>query len=358
MSRRGHFRGTSRQRSYLVLEAWPAVDQALWRRINTPGDVFDGGGRAVSWKSRTVKNVLQAYGAWLKWVAAEAPEVFKLPPLERVTRDNVRLYMEALESKPLSPATVQLNLQRLGQAMAAFTETTEFGWLFEAANRLKPVSVRTKRARIVPSYRLAELGFALMRQAEQMPPEWRSPPAAKFRNGLLIAFLAYRPIRVGNLTAMAVGEHITRGENDYVVRFSEDETKQHDMVEFLVPASLTPCFERYLSVYRPMLIGSESHGKQLWISRDGGPMTLEGIGLTICRETKAEFGWSINPHLFRDCAATTIALDDPEHAFAIAAILGHSSLATSEKHYNQARMVEAAKAYHHVLAQARRSHAG
>jgi integrase/recombinase XerD len=63
---------------------------------------------------------------------------------------------------------------------------------------------------------------------------------------------------------------------------------------------------------------------------------------------------AINPHLFRDCAATTIAIHDPEHVQIIAAILGHSSMTTSERHYIQASSLEAGRRYHAVLAESRR----
>jgi hypothetical protein len=44
-----------------------------------------------------------------------------------------------------------------------------------------------------------------------------------------------------------------------------------------------------------------------------------------------------------DRAATPIALEDPEYVRMAATILGHASFATTERHYNQARSVEAAQ---------------
>ena len=45
----------------------------------------------------------------------------------------------------------------------------------------------------------------------------------------------------------------------------------------------------------------------------------------------------VNPHLFRDCAATTIATADPKHVSMIASLLGHSNGRTGEAYYNQAK---------------------
>jgi integrase len=62
----------------------------------------------------------------------------------------------------------------------------------------------------------------------------------------------------------------------------------------------------------------------------------------------------VNMHLFRDCAATSIALRDAEHVRIAAGVLGHRSFSTTERHYNLARSVEAAAEYHSHLDRLRR----
>jgi hypothetical protein len=79
-------------------------------------------------------------------------------------------------------------------------------------------------------------------------------------------------------------------------------------------------------------------------------MAYRSIADQVRRHTRAAFGTALNPHCFRDCAATFIAIVDPEHVWIVAAILGHSTLATSERHYNQARGLEASRRYHGTLA--------
>src|SRR5579863_9283425 len=69
----------------------------------------------------------------------------------------------------------------------------------------------------------------------------------------------------------------------------------------------------------------------------------------IRRRTRAEFGIELNPHGFRDCAATYIAIYDPEHVQIVAAILGHSALETSQKYYDLSGTVEAGRRYHGVI---------
>jgi hypothetical protein len=43
-------------------------------------------------------------------------------------------------------------------------------------------------------------------------------------------------------------------------------------------------------------------------------------------------------------------MDGPKHARSIMSILGHSTLKSSEKHYNQARSLDAGRRYQNVVA--------
>ena len=64
---------------------------------------------------------------------------------------------------------------------------------------------------------------------------------------------------------------------------------------------------------------------------------------------KRELGIAIPPHFFRDCAATTVATRDPEHARIIASILGHARRETAERYYNHARTLTAGRALQEIV---------
>ena len=65
----------------------------------------------------------------------------------------------------------------------------------------------------------------------------------------------------------------------------------------------------------------------------------------IKRYTRKEFGAAVWPHLFRDCLLTSVAIDQPDLMRISATLLGHASSSTGEKHYNQARMLDASRRY-------------
>src|SRR5262249_53786915 len=93
----------------------------------------------------------------------------------------------------------------------------------------------------------------------------------------------------------------------------------------------------------------------LWISECATPLAARSTTPRIKGHTRTAFGRDICPHLIRDCVATSISTYDPEHVCIILVILGHSRMATSEKHYNQARRLEASRRYHRVLDDLRKS---
>ena len=68
------------------------------------------------------------------------------------------------------------------------------------------------------------------------------------------------------------------------------------------------------------------------------------------RHTRAAFGRPVNPHGFRDALATTVAIDAPELIGIVTPLLGHSAPGTAQRHYNLARAMEAATAWHNTLA--------
>ena len=170
----------------------------------------------------------------------------------------------------------------------------------------------------------------------------------------MIAILAARPVRLKNLTAMIIGQNLIRIDNLYWLVFEAGEVKNHRHIEVPIPEVLASCIDDYLANHRPRLLqGKES--ERFWISRFGGELTCNSIRRQIKLHTEAAFGKAIYPHLFRDCAATSIAIHDPEHVWITANILGHNTLATSQKYYDQSRMLEAGRHYQSTISDIYRS---
>ena len=115
---------------------------------------------------------------------------------------------------------------------------------------------------------------------------------------------------------------------------------------------------QYLDVWRPLLMARQGRwtrtvGNRVWVSSDGSPLGEEGISGRIEQRTREAFGRAINPHAFRDASTTMLVIADPARVRSAAPLLGHRSLATTEKHYIQATGLEAQRSYLEVLTSAR-----
>jgi len=130
--------------------------------------------------------------------------------------------------------------------------------------------------------------------------------------------------------------------------FGRHETKQHHALEYSVPKILSPYLARYLADVRLRFPAADCHDG-LWASAKGGPMTDVAIADRVGLMTEERFGHAINLHLFRDCAATTMAHRAPEQILEVGGILGDSDPRTVEKHYNQASMLDASRRYQGML---------
>jgi integrase/recombinase XerD len=345
-----------RARLCLEPEAWPEADRTAWRLAIQTGDVLDPGGAAAGWAPSTRVGASGAYGRWLAHLAATRRLEPAVGPADRVTPEAIGPYVADLRAKHAATSVVAY-LAFLVCALRAMAPERDWRWLQGIVARLKRAATpaRNKRPHVVPADALFGFGLELMAAAERSPEItcWRQ--AIGYRDGLMIALLAARPLRRRNFCALEIGRHLVRRGEGYCLRFDAAETKTRQPLEYPVPAPLVPALERYLGHYRPWLVRRTGHrngahpfrapGQRLWVSRTGSAMSEAVFYKGLRRRTTARFGHTVNPHLFRDCAATSIAIEDPEHAAIARSLLGHATLRTSERHYTHAHSLEASRRY-------------
>jgi integrase/recombinase XerD len=179
----------------------------------------------------------------------------------------------------------------------------------------------------------------------------------------MIALLASCPLRSKNFLEIQIDRHLLHAGGGYELCFTAEEMKHPVGFELPVPAWLVPALERYRDHHRPVLLGMRrlwdaspgfrEPGDHLWISQQGMPLTAGGLQKLLARHTKPRFGHVVNAHLFRDCAATTVANEDPNNVRMCARLLGHVNLQTTERHYIAANTAVAVRAYHAAIAEIR-----
>jgi integrase/recombinase XerD len=349
-------------RLQLRLEQWPAIDQELWRQATEAGDILSSAGAGAEWAAGTRKSVIKGYGRWLAWLSRTELLESMQAPASRVTPTCVAAYVAYLREDQ-SSTTVWSHMNSLAMTLMVMEPAVDIDWLWAIVRRLHRVMVpsRRKADRVVPVSKLYQFGFELMDQASLEPISLQR--ARLFRNGLLIALLAARPIRIRNLRSIVIDEHLIRSNGLFYLKFEAHETKTHKTLEFALPQRLAARIETYISTFRPILLArrrpdisgtGSGVADTLWISQFGTSMTDCSIYDAIVDATRKQFGRHINPHLFRDCAATSIAFEDPEHVQITTSILGHATLSTSERYYNHALSVKAASMHQGEIAAMRK----
>ena len=346
-------RGKAPERACLPIEKWPDIDRRLWVTACAVGDILDEEVGARSGHSEiSNRKAAKGYGRWLTFLAASAPQTLALSPAERITGGQVRAFVDHLFALSNATQTVLARLQELVEVARVMGPDRAWSFINDIASKVR---ARNRPARDKSNLRLSnelvDLGFALMTQAEALSGLAAAIP---YRDGLIIAFLALVPLRRRNLAALVLDHTLARHGRQWAIAFAENATKTHAAFEVALPEVLQAPLETYLRIHRPVLAArtgrwSRAFGGALWISKDGSPMTEIALYDRIQARTKAAFGQSVSPHLFRDAAATTMAIADPEHVRLAAPLLGHSTFGTTERYYRQSRAQESHRAFIEVL---------
>jgi integrase len=203
--------------------------------------------------------------------------------------------------------------------------------------------------RLVFTPRLVEAGLTLMAEAERFAKDDLAR-ARGVRNGLMIALLAHRPIRLKNFAALEIGQTFKEIHGRWWIALPRMSTKSRRADERPVPAFLNRYIDAYLNESRPVLLGSSPPMNALWISSTTvRPMTTKNLGILVSKITVGTLGVDVSPHLFRTAAASTAAAYGGNTPHLASAVLGHIDPRVTEEHYNRASSVSASKIYAEIL---------
>ena len=342
------------KRRCLRVAEWPERDRIAWERALAPGDILDGTvGPGFHWRPQTREKHRKGYGRWLTFLITSGLLETDIAPDDRLTSDRVTLYIEQLTEQDVGTWTIWGRLAELLAAIKVISPDTDFGWLRRIVRYYEnnTVDKRNKLERLQPADRILNWAIEHMDQNMSAPP-LRDPEVA-FRDALIVGFLSCCPIRLGNLALIEIGQHIRRTSSGYILRFSAAETKTGHPYAAPMAEVLTHYLDHYILELRPKLMVAGPTDR-LWLTRYGKPMRDSALHSAITRTTERAFGKPINPHLFRDCAATFVALEDPEHVRIAAPLLGHTDPRATEHHYIQANQIVAGRRIRSSVAKMRR----
>lgn len=347
----------------LPMEQWPANDQAAWLRAVTSGGLLGKRGELARYSPEARKGLARAYGRWLGflrykrgWSDGDLGQMLEdvdlliefIDELGAVAPCSARGYLTDLEiaCRGLHP---QVDRTHLHRAVRHAWRTAE--------------PVTDKIGRMVTPRELVALGVKLMAEAAMLSTPLQR--AARYRDGLMIAMLISAPCRISNFVSLRIDEQLKWDGTCYRIRFHSREVKNSRFTPYALPIGLNTAIRTWLDLHRPVCLAQmgrwhrQHDGKAFWISCDGSPFgRASSVRNRIEHITELRLGRRINPHLFRDIAATGIVSELPDDVGIILDVLSHRSFETGMKHYNQAEMLPPLRAFQDILAGFRGVNAG
>ena len=144
------------------------------------------------------------YGLFLDFLSRSGRLDISAPAGKQVSPEHVEGYVAELKSR-VSSVTVYGSIQKLRRFVQLIAPDRDVGWLIEIERQLHSERrPRSKWHRVVTTDVLVDAGRTLMAEAEiAKRPELTR--ARMFRNGLMVALLAYCPIRLKNFAALEIG---------------------------------------------------------------------------------------------------------------------------------------------------------
>ena len=344
-------------RLHLLFADWPNVDKRMWANALGNDDPFvDGPG------ARLAKTTLHKY--WMGWrrflgfLTVTEPDILNSSPLERLTKERVRRFVEHL-AQTNTPHSVAIQMESLYGAARTMMPTTNWIWLRDMKTRLYAAAPRgNSRRPVITSVQLADLGVALMDESNIVADKpIKMADAVRYRDGFIIALWAYVPLRHKNFAAIEIGRDLIKEDGNWSIIIPPEETKTKTYIEFAIPDDLREHLWTYLNHVRLRML-RRSGCKALWVSPKGGPLSYSAVGPVMTRHTTERLGIRITPHDARDAAATTWAIAAPHQIGIARDLLAHSDLRTTIKYYNRAKGIEASRAQTRLIARLRRKSGG
>jgi integrase/recombinase XerD len=340
-------------RLHLPFADWPEIDRRMWHAAVDNDDPFaDGpGGRLAQ---ETLHKYWMGWRRFLGFLTLTVPDALEKTPLERLTAERVRRFVEHLRATN-TPHSVAIQMDSLYGAARTLMPNKDWIWLRNIKTRLYAAAPRGSTPRpVITSIQLVDLGISLMEES-QIPAgkPVSMANAIRYRDGLMIALLAQVPLRHKNFAAIEIGRDLIKEGDDWFIVIPPEETKTKIYLDFQVPESLRDQFSTYLTHVRPRMLRQRGC-KSLWVSPKGGALSYSAVGPVVTRHTAERLGFRITPHDARDAAATTWAIAAPEHVGISRDLLAHTDLRTTTKYYNRAKGIEASRAHGHIISMLKR----
>jgi integrase len=336
----------------LPIDSWPHADRKAWKAASQPATRLKPGGRAGHLRPVTREDHAQQYGYFLGFLDRNGLLDMDGPAAVNVTAEKVAPYLTELKTRT-SSTTLHASVCRLRRVAQYMAPACDLTWLAEIGKDLALVArSRSKFDRLVLTEVLVQAGLKLIDEAERCRNLAKLARACRIRNGLMVALLAFCPIRRKNFAALEIGRSFVKIRGKWWIVLAATETKEKRADERPVDELLTSVIDRYIGEYRPLLARSDNAIAALWPSaNDGAPITAKAAARVISKTTLSRVGVRVSPHLFRTSAASSAAVHAGQNPHLASAVLHHAHPSLTIEHYNRATCMSAAEHFREVVRQ-------
>lgn len=306
---------------------WPAEWRARWTAAFTGSEdwLSEHAHPAEEWSPAFKMRIASHLTRYRNWLSKHVP-----------TGDPLRAYVESMTGCASTSMTTWL--ESLVYGLAIVEPDRDLSSLREAARAAKrKARARDKGARMATVEDLRTLGRQLRTEADSMP--FGAHAATRYRDGLAISLLAARPVRIKNFASLRLGETLLEAGGVFQMFF--EDTKNGDPWSAPIPADVRTALDRWLQVYRPLLIGDKDDGS-VWLGMDGEALRASHLSGRIRQWAQKRLGKAVSAHMARSAFMTDLCAIDPENIAIGQVLLGHREKSTSSKFYEQGKSRNAA----------------
>lgn len=321
------------RRHWWLLPQWPEQDRTLWLARTAPCHALDIPHYGQRLSLASLASIERAYGRYLCFLDQTDQLDPLAGPASRVSPRLVGAFLRHLRELDYMPQTLVVALSGVRSAVRIMAPELDTSWIWQPDG--VPISGwlrgRRKTFDVPRTAELFQWGVTLMDESGRLAGHhaW-----VAYRDGLMIALLAARPLRRRTFAGLKIGEHLVKADGYWHLQLAPADMKNRRALEFDVPAMLQSRVDRYLTEIRPRLLrGPDTDA--MWIAAHGRPMALTAVGLMIRVRALKRFGVEFGPHRFRHALGTTAPIVDPANPGVAASVLGIGARMV-EMHYNRA----------------------
>jgi integrase len=170
---------------------------------------------------------------------------------------------------------------------------------------------------------------------------------------LEIAIMA--PVRNSNLSQIKLDKNLIRYREGYLLTFQEEEVKNKQRLQFILPPETCAMIDWYLKTIRANRLKGETDA--LFLGEDGlKPIAKNTLSTQISKKVFQKTGLKFNVHLIRHATSLMYLNQVPGGHHVLRMVLGHKSIDTTLRSYSGAEAKSAVAHFDKVITGLRDAH--